>query len=902
MDDDQNDFDDLTSAVVPTRGRGARGRPRGRGKRGSAVAAGVGSQRGRGRGRGRGRPSSKTFQTTRHPSSKSPSDPRDSGESSGPEESDNSRAPSVGDPTPFSLDNLDQPKLPKLKLGALIVKKESKSSKSSKHHRKSSVDSKEGEPVKVPKLKIRLGPKPESVKELSPEVSKVDKSSDKSEECGSEVDGGPRIDNKDKSSDAIAKITTADKHDSNTNLDNNKDKTAITTNEDDQVSNPVSISSKANDKSSTVVVNAKQSPKVNASTTKTGVKSSSAELDAIFGPSHKSNELSSAIETNKASPSSAANSRLASSAPSKEPEQEKSELDLLREELMKDTKIDSRTPPQASPHADTAYGPLRKAINAARNSSSASTLSASVTTSSNTTKNDLLSQNQTSSEYNVNASSISTNMSMNQSDSIVNSNVGQAVDDGNTAANSDSSMMKMKFKDLKMKFKSAEYKPDPRKSPLSSSVHHQAPNALGNSDPSQRGGNSSMSSNTASGGNSSFTSSSTSTTGGQPKSSGGGGGYARMRKKELLNQYYGQDLYPAPVNGPSSVPVPPSMGSQSHTSMSGLSSSMLPTSSSTSHQYQRPVSFKMPKAVASVISVPTRADYQTQLEANLERKRKRDKGLADANGGNGKGDGPGKGGDGKGGRKKKGRGKQTDEDPEYKASHLKVSRGDAAENSKGGNGGEGGPAVKKPKTRGKPPKKCLAESPPHEEDRVGDMKTDAMKFAAAIRAEFENPSSNSNSGSQASKSTTSSLRDVRMPKDKNKRKRATEDSPVVSKTPKIVIKFSKDSSKSSPSAAGKGGSNLNNSTSDIAPATEPKQDDSNKNGIDASPFDFVENECAEAFRQTTQALPMVDGTMDGSAYSSMNNSPAAPATPVSNADTNSSHSKLPKIKIKVPTA
>merc|ERR1719323_2514940 len=33
---------------------------------------------------------------------------------------------------------------------------------------------------------------------------------------------------------------------------------------------------------------------------------------------------------------------------------------------------------------------------------------------------------------------------------------------------------------------------------------------------------------------------------------------------------------------------------------------------------------KMPKAVASVTSVPTRADYQSQLEANLERKRKRE--------------------------------------------------------------------------------------------------------------------------------------------------------------------------------------------------------------------------------------------------------------------------------------
>jgi hypothetical protein len=141
-----------------------------------------------------------------------------------------------------------------------------------------------------------------------------------------------------------------------------------------------------------------------------------------------------------------------------------------------------------------------------------------------------------------------------------------------------------------------------------------------------------------------------------------------------------------------------------------------------------------------------------------------------------------------------------------------------------------------------------------------------------------------------------------MPRDKNKRKRGTEDSPVVSKTPKIVIKFSKDASKSSPSAAGKGGSNLSNSNADVGPTTETKEDDSNKNGLDASPFDFVENECAEAFRQAAQALPMVDGTMDGSAYSSMNNSPAAPATPVSNADTNTSHNKLPKIKIKVPTA
>ena len=823
------------------------------------------------------------------------------------------------------MDNIDPPKLPKLKLGALIVKKESKSSKSSKHHRKSSIDSKDGEPVKVPKLKIRLGPKPESVQKPSSEVSAADKSSDvgfeneTNKKVNSEVDGvGAKVDNKDKSSETIAKIIRTDKNDANTNLNTNKENSSVSTNDDSQVTNPFSLSSKANDKGSIVIPHSKQSPKILPPTNKAGVKSSSSELDAIFGPSNNPMELSSVMETNKASPSAVVNSRQTSSVSIKEQEQEKSELDLLREELMKDTKIDSSTPPQASPHADTALGPLRKAINAARNSSSASTLSASVTASSNAMKTDQGLQNQASSEFNVNVTGNSTNMMQSHSNSLANASSSHAVDDGNTAASSVSSMMKMKFKDLKMKFKSAEYKPDPRKSPLSSSVHHQAPNTLSNSDPSQRGGNSSLSSNTTGSGSTSNTSSNASAKGGQPSSSGGGY-YPKNRKKELLNQYYGQDLYPAPVNGPTSVPMPPSMGNQSHTNMSGLSSSMLPTSSSTSHQYQRPVSFKMPKAVASVISVPTRADYQTQLEANLERKRKRDKGLADANGGNGNGSGKGE----KKGRGKKGRGKQSDEDPEYKASHLKVSRGDATESSKGGNGNEGGTSVKKPKTRGKPPKKCLAESPPHEEDRVGDMKAESMKFAAAIRAEFEkgnsgstgrpsldassatNTSSNSISAtpsSQAPKSTTSSLRDVRMPRDKKKRKGGTDDSPVVSKTPKIVIKFSKDSSKSSPSATGKGGSNISNSNTDVGPTTEPKEDDSNKNGLDASPFDFVENECAEAFRQAAQALPMVDGTMDGSAYSSMNNSPAAPTTPVSNADTNSSHNKLPKIKIKVPTA
>merc|ERR1712072_680097 len=100
------------------------------------------------------------------------------------------------------------------------------------------------------------------------------------------------------------------------------------------------------------------------------------------------------------------------------------------------------------------------------------------------------------------------------------------------------------------------------------------------------------------------------------------------RKKAILNQYYGQDIYSAPTNGPTSASNSASGGA------SGSSSSNVPGSYDSLGSYAgssdpppapRPV-IKMPKAVASVTSVPTRADYQQQLEANLERKRKREKG------------------------------------------------------------------------------------------------------------------------------------------------------------------------------------------------------------------------------------------------------------------------------------
>ena len=958
----------MIQSLPSNRGRGAggRGRPRGRGKRGNANSGGAPS-RGRGRGRGRGRPTLKTFQSSRNQSSKSPSDgkSRESGESSGQDDNDYNQTPGFPEIAPFSSEGLDPPKLPKLKLGALIISKEtpklspklhrSKSGKSSKHHRKSSVDSKDGEKVKVPKLTIRLGPKPDS-KPSKSEKNPSDKPSEfdiqdetnvqeklvksKPSDFTSEIDGicATKEDDHKKSDDSSTKVSNISTS-AKAMGDTIGDKSRPGADDSKQVENPYSLSfddekdstgrkgqakfDNINDKSSTGLPNIKQSPKVAL----TSNKSSKSELDTIFGPPGVPLDISSVATNQTTSSSSASYNDLSTKCNLKEDDQEKSELDLIREELMKD-KLDARTPPQASPHADTALGPLRKAINAARNSSSAkaSSISGSAIASSNIVKNDHTHPNQSSTSSEINTVA-STQMATSQSDSTTSTYTNHVIDDGNLAATNDSHMMKMKFKDLKMKFRHAEFKSDPRKSPLSSSVHHPIPSTLSMSDTSHREGGSSLSTNTAAMGNANNSSLNNPAVGDQPRSSGGG--YAPKgynRKKALLNTYFERDIYPATVNGPSSTLQPPQIGSQGQTNMSGQSSSMLPTpSGSSQQQYQRPVSFKMPKAVASVISVPTRADYQTQLDSALERKRKRENGDS---GGNGKGDG----GDGKGGRKKKGRGKQADEDPDFKASHLK-----AGDKSKGGNSAEGGKDVKKPKTRGKPPKKCLAESPPHEEDRVGDMKADAMNFAAAIRAEFDqhtstgssnssstgrslkggsitqsplNASSNSNpsaQSSQSSKPKVSSLRDVRIPKDKNKRKRGEKDesSPVVSKTPKIVIKFAKDTKGPSSSnvASCKGATSMSNSNTNIGPVSESKEEDSNKNGIDvSSPFDFVENECAEAFRHTAaQVLPMVDGTVDGSAYSSMNNSPATPGTPIS-AEGNPTHNKLPKIKIKVPTA
>jgi len=242
-------------------------------------------------------------------------------------------------------------------------------------------------------------------------------------------------------------------------------------------------------------------------------------------------------------------------------------------------------------------------------------------------------------------------------------------------------------------------------------------------------------------------------------------------------------------------------------------------------QPPRPV-IKMPKAVASVTSVPTRADYQQQLEANLERKRKREKGETKNDLG---GPQPEVGGKGK---RKRGRGAKTvDEDSEYRPKTKESSESSSNKN-------DSVSAEKMRKTRGKPPKKCLAETDEHE---PGDLKAESMKYAEAIRAQFDEPK-----GAQKGR------------KKKRKAAAATEAENASSKTPRLVIKFSKES--------------VNNLK---------------ENGGDE--YDFVEDNHTPAPPVANANAPNVDGTVD-SALSSVNNSPNSAATEVS---------KVTKLKIKI---
>jgi hypothetical protein len=163
-----------------------------------------------------------------------------------------------------------------------------------------------------------------------------------------------------------------------------------------------------------------------------------------------------------------------------------------------------------------------------------------------------------------------------------------------------------------------------------------------------------------------------------------------------------------------------------------------------------------------VTSVPTRADYQSQLEANMERKRKRE----------GKPELPGKGK--KGGKKK--------EEKEYKP---KIRMPEDGED-------EGGVR----KTRGKPPKKRVVEESDEDDDPkvsfIESKKNESLKFAEELLANFDQEGEAEGEGEDKPERGRDGER--RRKEKKQKRRRDEEDSGSQpnTKTPRIVIKFSKN--------------------------------------------------------------------------------------------------------------
>ena len=323
-------------------------------------------------------------------------------------------------------------------------------------------------------------------------------------------------------------------------------------------------------------------------------------------------------------------------------------------------------------------------------------------------------------------------------------------------------------------------------------------------------------------------------------------------------QYYGHEVYAAPAApAPSNGPTSSSASAASSIAQSGLTSQQSnseyvtypersnPTVSDREQpQPQRPV-IKMPKAVASVTSVPTRADYQQQLEANLERKRKRlgDLGLES-------------GGDKKKG--KKGRNaKNSEEDTEYKP---KI--GSSEIQNRDGSGKSSAESEKQRKTRGKPPKKCLADEPDDEID--DDLKAQSMRFAEEIRAQFDEPQSQKSSKGR-----------------KKKRKGGPVNEPELnnSKTPRLVIKFSKSPS----SSVARSGTTVNGGRDEYDFDAGPTSRGPSPGGVSA-------RDKLSSFGQKLTSF--VDGTVDSS---SVNNSPITNEQIVTNQPT----VKVTKLKIKI---
>ncbi|XP_059079070.1 PHD finger protein rhinoceros-like [Tigriopus californicus] len=715
----------------------------------------VARERGRGRGRGRGRPR----KTTELQPSPTASDDIPDHEPTDDEFAEEEPAP------------LPHPKLPKLKIGALLIKRESpkgspKPSKSSKSSKKKSQAEKLV--AKVPKLKIKLGPKPEPSTVVSYNSDHL------KDEPKPSVKTKPSAD--DSGQDTLAAMAAEleasappIKSQSNVTVKSDTNSFSDRTNFDGEDSLKTDPDLKKHNEKieSNVVVKSKEVKPTLSSSTKNNVppvsvvttspkkgsridsladrllgasKSSSADLgngdkklrdgvpasdlDTIFGPPVPL-DMSTSSESKKPSESLTTSvtvgfgtSTSTSSVVTKQPSivnEQLSELDLLKKELDSQMAA-SRSSTTSDDVPRVVHGPKKKALNAA----------------------------------------------------------GYKKHEDNSSSSSNdhrSQHLKMKFK-VQSGAERVANTPDPVSIPIASAGDTNA--------------------------QSNFSSASSY----NPK--------PMMRKKVLLNHYYGKEIYPEIPNGP--VPQPPAVQEEHQPAVRNI--------------------IKMPKAVASVTSVPTRADYQPQLEANLERKRKRDKGLESSNKSNDRDNDKGKGD--KGGKKKRGRGSKQHTDDDYKPKSVKVETG-KAQNEDG--------KEKARKTRGKPPKKCLAESPPHDEDS-GDLKAANMKYAEQIMASFD--------ADEPSKGKKEAA--------KRGRKRKKKDEPGLggggptgTKTPRLVIKFSKDGSKE--------GTPAPNSPLDA-------HDDLNKrNGGGLSAFDFeddplmvdgnVEMESLDAPRSSSAKIPKI---------------------------------------------
>lgn len=242
----------------------------------------------------------------------------------------------------------------------------------------------------------------------------------------------------------------------------------------------------------------------------------------------------------------------------------------------------------------------------------------------------------------------------------------------------------------------------------------------------------------------------------------------RMRKKELLNSYLGIE---APVQAPTVVQANGPL--LSHYQTEAVASTREPV---------RMNIIKMPKAVASVTSVPTRADYQSQLEANLERKRKRE----------------GKEDLGKVKGQKKGKGKQGRKDDSEEAYRPKLKKNaDSGEESE--TKGE-----LRVRTRGKPPKKCLLEESPEREGPLDSFKKTNLRYAEEIRKQFDlecpDDPLDGNFGGSGGGSAELMIGEKEERRRKEKKRRRDDDDigkemvPLQpkGKSPRIVIKISKN--------------------------------------------------------------------------------------------------------------